>query len=103
MPFYPSDAPVPAGRRTGRLVLRPLCAADAAVDYDAVISSAAELRRWSGSSWPADDFTLAENRDDLERHEREHEERAAFTFTVLSPDLTRCLGCVYLTPLRPEA
>jgi hypothetical protein len=103
MPFYPDDAVAPEGLRLSRLVLRPLRAADAALDYDAVMSDAQALQRWSQSSWPADDFTLAENRTDLERHEREHGERVAFTYTVLSPDQGTCLGCVYLTPVFPEA
>src|SRR2546422_5475768 len=101
--FYPPDAVVPAARRTERLFLRPLRATDVERDYDAVMSSAEMLRRWSQSGWPADDFTLAQNRDDLRRHEREHDQRQAFTFTVLDPAGTRCLGCVYLTPLPPPA
>ena len=72
------------------------------LDYDAVMSSAEMLRRWSQSDWPTDDFTLAQNLDDLQRHEREHIERKAFTFTVLDPPGTQCLGCVYIVPLRPE-
>jgi RimJ/RimL family protein N-acetyltransferase len=103
MAFYPPAARVPEELRTARLFLRPLRAADAALDYDAVLASAAQLRRWSQSSWPADDFTLAENLADLQRHEREHEEQAAFTYTVLDPAGTRCLGCVYLMPLWPGA
>jgi len=103
MEFYPPDAVVPAEKRTHRLLLRPLRASDAERDHDAVMSSAEMLRRWSQSPWPADDFTLSQNRDDLVRHEREHEERQAFTYTVLDPPGTRCLGCVYLTPLPPQA
>jgi RimJ/RimL family protein N-acetyltransferase len=95
-------APAPEGRRSDRVLLRPLRAGDVAADYEAVMSSPAMLRRWSQSDWPADDFTLAENLADLQRHEREHEEGVAFTFTVLDPEQTRCLGCVYLQPLRPE-
>ena len=85
------------------MVVRPLRATDVELDYDAVTSSAERLRRWSQTEWPADDFTLAENLDDLRRHEREHLERAAFTFTVLDRQETACLGCVYFTPLGPEA
>ena len=66
------------------------------------MASAEMLRRWSQSDWPADDFTLAENLADLQRHEREHVEREAFTYTVLNPQGTRCLGCVYIVPLRLE-
>ena len=102
MQFFPSGAPVPAEKRTDRLLLRPLRATDVELDYDAVMSSPAMLRSWSQSAWPADDFTLAQNLADLERHEREHEAREAFTFTVLDPAGTRCLGCVYLAPV-PDA
>jgi hypothetical protein len=80
-----------------------LRASDVELDYDAVMSSAALLRSWSQSEWPADDFTFAQNLADLERHEREHEAGEAFTFTVLDPAGTRCLGCVYLTPVPEPA
>ncbi|HEU5011535.1 MAG TPA: GNAT family protein [Roseiflexaceae bacterium] len=102
MEFYPADAPIPEETRTDRLLLRPLRATDVALDYDALMSSAEHLRRWSQSTWPADDFTLDQNRADLQRHEREHAGREAFTFTVLNPEATRCLGCVYLRSLWPE-
>jgi len=102
MEFYPAGAPVPQEKRTSRLYLRPLRATDVELDYEAVMSSAEMLRRWSQSNWPADDFTLAENLADLQQHEREHIERKAFTFTVLNPRGTQCLGCVYILPLRPE-
>jgi RimJ/RimL family protein N-acetyltransferase len=99
MEFYPTSAAMPEEKRTARLLLRPLRATDAELDYEAVISSAEQLRRWSPSDWPADDLTLEQNRDDLQRHEQEHDERKAFRFTILNPDATRCLGCVYIVPL----
>lgn len=61
MEFYPGSAPVPAEKRTSRLFLRPLRTTDVELDYDAVISSAELLRRWSHSNWPAHDFTLSKN------------------------------------------
>jgi hypothetical protein len=79
-----------------------LRATDVELDYEAVMSSAEMLRRWSQSDWPVDDFTLAQDLIDLQLHEREHTERKAFTFTVLNPHGTVCLGCVYIQPLRPE-
>ncbi len=100
--FASSDS-APHGMRTDRLVLLPLRASDVERDYDAVMSDAAALRRCRGSDWPSDDFTLAENLADLERHEREHERGEAFTYTVLAPDEVRCLGCVYIVPVWSEA
>jgi len=101
--FYPATLRAPDRLATDCLLLRPLRAADVEKDYDAVTSSAPELRCWSASDWPADGFTLAENLADLERHEREHAAREAFTYTVLDPTETRCLGCVYVQPPWTEA
>jgi RimJ/RimL family protein N-acetyltransferase len=101
--FWRDGDRVPKRKATERLALRPLRATDVERDYDAVMSSAAELRRWSASPWPADGFTLAENLADLERHEREHKAREAFTYTVLDPAEERCLGCVYILPAWDNA
>jgi len=103
MTFYPENTHIPKEKRTHRLLLRPLLATDVKLDYDAVMESKEQLRRWSQGSWPTDDFTLAENQVDLERHELEHKERKAFTFTVLNPEETNCLGCVYIEPLPSNA
>jgi hypothetical protein len=65
------------------------------------MESKAFLRLWSGSLWPADDFSLADNEADLAGHDDEHRRRLAFTYTVLAPDRGRCLGCVYINPLAP--
>jgi hypothetical protein len=100
MLFYPQDAPVPAKLQTDEFTLRPLRATDVELDYAAVMSSREMLRVWSQSDWPADDFTLQGNLEDLEWHEQEHVEREAFTFTVMNPAATECLGCVYVNPLE---
>ena len=98
MAFYPAPKPVPATLRTSKLLLAPLTPGHVELDYAALMESRPELRNWSGTSWPADDFTLDENRADLARHQREHRDREAFTYTVLSPHGDECLGCVYITP-----
>jgi hypothetical protein len=102
MDLHPPDVPVPEEVRTERVWLRPLSTTDVELDFDAVTSSAPMLRAWSQSDWPADGFSPVDNLADLERHEREHLERRAFTFTVMNPEGTRCLGCVYLEPVWPE-
>ena len=99
MPFYPDDAPVPAGLSTDEFVLRQLRGSDVALDYDAVMASKEMLRVRMGGSWPRDDFTLDENLADLEQHEADFEARTGFTYTVMNPSGTECLGCVYFYPL----
>jgi hypothetical protein len=98
--FYPHDAPVPEVLRTEEFLIRPLRASDVALDYDAVISSRAELLLGSGSTWPREGFTLEENLADLQRHEQEHHDRVAFTYTIMNPSETECLGCLYIVPLE---
>jgi hypothetical protein len=97
--FYPTNAFVPASLTTDEFLVRPLRATDVEMDYDAVISSRAELWLRNDGEWPREGFTLEENLADLVRHEREHIERVAFTYTVMNPHETECLGCIYINPL----
>lgn len=101
MLFENLEFDVPDGLKTDGFVLRPITAADAEMDYAAVMESREYLRTWEQSSWPEDDFTVAANREDLEGLEQRHANRRAFTYTVLNPAGTECLGCVYLMP--PDA
>jgi RimJ/RimL family protein N-acetyltransferase len=107
MQFYPLSAAVPDALQTDRFRLEPLTVDHNPLDYAAVMASKDHLRMWSGSAWPADDFTPDENRADLDGHQREHEAREAFTYTVLSAAGDVCLGCIYIKPatvdlLQPE-
>jgi len=102
MPFSQEMA-APDRLETEDFLLRPITAADAERDYAAVMESREYLRLWEQSTWPADEFTVAENRMDLEKLERWNAERAAFTYTVLDPTETVCLGCVYIFPTNRSA
>lgn len=99
MVFGNASATIPDRLLTNDFLIRPLAATDVELDYAAVMESKEFLRKWEQSSWPADDFTRAENLAHLERHEREHLKREAFTFTVMNPTETECLGCIYIYPL----
>jgi GNAT superfamily N-acetyltransferase len=99
MDFYTLDKVVPDILQNQNFVLVPLTPAHVQVDYEAVMASRKMLHLWSGSEWPREGFTLAENLDDLAWHDLEHREREAFTYTVLDPVQEICLGCVYLRPL----
>jgi len=96
--FQTMSFAAPERLTTGDFVLRPIRAADAELDYAAVMESRDFLRGWEQTGWPEDDFTVAANREDLEMLERRHANREAFTYTVLNPSQTECLGCVYLMP-----
>ncbi len=99
MPFYPPDQVVPDALETSEFVLLPLRPEHVELDYEAVMASQEMLRIWSGSTWPKEDFTLAENLADLQWHHQEHQDREAFTYTVLDPKGVSCLGCVYIRSL----
>jgi hypothetical protein len=102
MTFYPDDAPVPTVLRSDEFVLRPLRAAYVELDYEAVMASQEALRRGSGGRWPRPGFTLEENLADLQGHEADFHARRGFTYTVMDPTETCCLGCVYAYPLEDD-
>ena len=103
-PIVPADFIVPERLETAGFVLRPLTVHDVIRDYDAVMSSAAELkdRMQNGSSW-LDGLTVEENLIDLGWHQREFTIRHSFAYTVVSPDGARCLGCCYIYPASDPA
>ncbi|MGO4300206.1 GNAT family N-acetyltransferase [Leifsonia sp. RAF41] len=86
---------------TDEFILRPIMAADVALDYAAVMASKEYLRPWEQTGWPADDFTVEDDLADVEMLEQRHAERRAFTYTLMNPDESDCLGCVYILP--PDA
>lgn len=100
MTFADPGELVLSGLATKEFLLRPITAADAALDYAAVMETREQLRLWEQSSWPADDFTVEANREDLIGLEQRHAEHRAYTFTVLSPDASECFGCVYAFPIE---
>jgi hypothetical protein len=98
MAFNDDDFHAPAELRTDGFLLRPIRASDAALDYEAVMASKEYLRLWEQTGWPADDFTVDANRADVVKLEWWHAAGERFTYTVLEPNETQCLGCVYIVP-----
>ncbi len=99
--FVPADFEVPYGFETDWCRVRMLTVDDALPDYEAVMSSAEMLRELSGGRWPSTDMTLEEDLSDLEMHQSEHENREAFTYTIVSLDEDSVLGCIYIMPPHP--
>ena len=89
---------VPERLVTDRFLIRPLLGSDVELDYEAVMDSQEILRKWEQADWPSDDFTLADNLKDLQKHEQEFNNGEGYTYTVLNPAETECLGCIYIYP-----
>ena len=88
---------LPEPLKTPRFVLEPLDEKHTELDFAALMSCRVRLtEELEWSNWPPEDFTLESNRVDLRRHQGEFIRGEAFAYTVLSPDCSRCLGCIYL-------
>ena len=103
-PMVSATFDVPVEVITDRFVLRPLQYADAEPDYEAWRSSVEHLRGIFGphSTWPTLEMSLQDNAIDLAWHQREHESRSSFAYTVFDTTNTTCLGCVYISPSRKK-
>jgi hypothetical protein len=99
-PWLGTLAAIPSGFETARLRVRPLTIHDTVKDYDAVMSSRAELRGMfgPGSDWPAESLSIEDDLIDLAWHQKEFRIRRSFAYTVVAPDEARVLGCVYIYP-----
>jgi hypothetical protein len=74
--------------------LRKLTVNDVVKDFEAINARVAP----DGSDDPWSETTLEENLVDLGWHQKEFELRRSFAYTVVAPDESRVLGCVYLYP-----
>lgn len=96
--FLPKEFEVPALLEGHGFRLRMLTVNDVVKDYDAVMSSVEHLRAiFPGGEWPVG-LTLEQNLIDLGWHQKEFQSRRSFAYTVVSPDDSRVLGCVYIDP-----
>ena len=96
--FIPKEFVVPRELSTANFRLRMLSVDDAEKDFEAVTSSAARLSKiWPDSGWPAG-LTLRQNLIDLGWHEKEFQNRTSFAYTMVAPDESQVLGCVYFYP-----
>ena len=88
------DFDVPAGLEHERFRLRMLTVDDVAKDFDAISARVDHL----GAPQPMFVPTIAKNLVDLGWHQKEFELRRSFAYTVVAPDESAVLGCVYLYP-----
>ena len=96
--FVPTEFAVPRELSTENFTLRMLSIDDVEKDYEAVTSSTERLKKvWPDSGWPAG-LTLRQNLIDLGWHEKEFKNRTSFAYTMVAPDESQVLGCVYFYP-----
>lgn len=99
-PFVPADFAIPATVETREFRLRMLTVNDVVKDFDAVVTSTAHLKSvFPGDDWP-EGLTLEQNLIDLGWHQKEFQNRSSFAYTVVTPDESRVIGCVYINPTR---
>jgi len=92
--FVPGDFDVPAGLETARFRLRMLSVRDLVPDFEAMHDRVDR----NGNTRGAPGLTLEQNLVDLGWHEKEFQLRRSFAYTVVVPDESRVLGCVYVDP-----
>jgi len=96
--FVPTEFTVPSKLSTANFTLRMLSVDDVEKDFEAVTLSAARVSKvWPDSGWPAG-LTLRQNLIDLGWHEKEFQNRTSFAYTMVAPDESEVLGCVYVYP-----
>ncbi len=100
-PFVAADFEVPETLQTERFRLRMLTVNDVVQDFEAVTTSKEHLQNVWQSKWP-EGLTLEQNLIDLGWHQKEFQRRRSFTYTVVAPDESRVLGCVYIYPTRKQ-
>ncbi len=94
--FLPDDFEIPTGFETAHFRLRPITVADAEKDYEAIMESVGLIRSSLQYDWPPDDFSLEDNRYNMESTVEAFRQRKNFTFVVVSLDESTVLGNVYI-------
>ena len=92
--LVPADFEIPDGLDHDRFRLRMLTVDDVVEDFDAICDRVDH----EGRAQPPFVPTVAQNLVDLGWHQKEFELRRSFAYTVVAPDESQVLGCVYLYP-----
>jgi hypothetical protein len=92
--LVPDGFEVPLGLEHERFRLRKLTIDDVVKDFEAIN----ERVDHEGASRPPFVDTIGLNLVDLGWHQKEFQLRRSFAYTVVAPDESEVLGCVYLNP-----
>ncbi|WP_205619665.1 GNAT family N-acetyltransferase [Eudoraea adriatica] len=98
-PFVPSDFKIPDTLENQHFRIRMLTVNDVVKDYDAVMTSIENLQKmFPLSSWPSRDLSFEQDLIDLGWHQKEFQIRSSFAYTVVLPDESEVIGCLYINP-----
>jgi hypothetical protein len=102
--FVPAGFNPPAEFRSASFKLVPLGPALAKQDYDAYMSSIEHLQKtFSGNDrWPTAKLTMEDQAKDMAGEKSRFDSRKSFTYSVLTLDGSKELGCVYISPSRKQ-
>jgi hypothetical protein len=92
--LVPDDFEVPPGLEHDRFRLRMLTVDDVVKDFDAICDRVDHR----GAPQPPFVPTVALNLVDLGWHQKEFALRRSFAYTVVTPDESQVIGCVYVNP-----
>lgn len=98
--FVPENFKAPFQVDANQFVLRKLTVDEVEKDYEAVMSSKESLRQIfsENDDWPSDTMTIKDNYNDLLEHQNEFDNNKGFAYTVVKPDDSKCIGCLYIYP-----
>jgi len=96
--LVPDGFEVPTVLEHERFRLRMLTVDDVVDDFDAICNRVDH----EGTPQPPFVPTVAQNLVDLGWHQKEFALRRSFAYTVVEPDESRVLGCVYLNPSETD-
>ena len=97
--LVPDEHAVPERLEHERFTLRMLAVTDVVKDFAAINQRV----RADGTPDPWNETTFLENLADLGWHETEFRIRRSFAYTMVRPDESEVIGCVYLYPPKDES
>lgn len=99
-PFIPAEFDPPKLAETAAFKIVPLGPALVDIDFKAYMSSVEHLQKTFSRStnWPHAGITHADAMKDMENEQARFSGRRSFAYAVLTPDGSRELGSVYVSP-----
>lgn len=91
--LIPDDFQVPDRYHSEKFIFIPLTINLCELDFDAVLDNDE-----SKTNVLPPKHTLHQNLIDLGYHQKEMQKKASFTYSILTPDEKKCMGCVYIYP-----